>query len=121
MSRKIMNHCLTGLYLQSPLKIFWNKTDFSNYKFSSTILCRSKFRYSSTIFIITTQNMISHFLLFSAYLHVNLNWDTKVIDGSRLVLGVYVLQKVFFIESFLQIKVSMTDMTTWESSGEPLP
>ena len=29
MSRKIMNHCLTGLYFQSPLKIFWNKTDFS--------------------------------------------------------------------------------------------
>ena len=29
MSRKIMNHCLTGLYFQSPLKTFWNKTDFS--------------------------------------------------------------------------------------------
>ena len=44
-----------------------------------------------------------------------------MIDGFRLVSVAYELQKVFFIESFLRIKVSMTDMTTWESSGEPLP
>ena len=75
-------------------------------------------------FYIVETNFADFFLIYTSFfcvsLHESTNRNAKVIDGFRLVSVAYELQKVFFIESFLRIKVSMTDMTTWESSGELL-